>query len=509
MKLKHKKNTTATCITYIFFIMFASFVISFNYQQAYAEDWTAYMHDNSRSGVTTEELDMTTLNQAWVYTSPAPPRTAWSGPAFGDSARENAPLPATRDFDTAFFVTVVNDSVYFGSSVTNSVHCLNIYSGSEKWFHHTYGPVRFPPSYYNGKLYFGSDDGYLYCANAVTGSEIWKYSPSGDTRLLGNNRNLVPMWPIRTGAVVYNGKVYFAASLVPWKAPYLCSLDAETGADTGTGLYKTQPVVAVEPYSRGVLVPMGSILLSSTKIYLPQGRMSAYVFNRTNGSPIGMLSTTGQGIFGWMNNWSGGTYALLTPDSRYFQGHSRLGAFFEYDIEGDYLFEFNAETQDMIACHHSASAMVVSGAYSYIIEKSFDKDPVEGFVTAVHGTVKCFLRSSGSIQWSKSKLDYDPYTLIKAGDILFVGGTKKVVAYDCSDNGKEVWSKTVAGKVSGLAAANGYLFASTDTGCVYAFGGRGGDLSKNGKVDMTDFLIFIEAYLKCTDPSGPNCQQYP
>ena len=503
--MKLKNNTTATCITYTFFIMFACFVISLNYQQAYAEDWITYMHDNSRSGVTAEDLDVSKLNQAWVYTSPAPPRTAWSGPAPGDSGRENAPLPATRDFDTAFFVTVVNDSVYFGSSVTNSVHCLNIHSGSEKWFHNTYGPVRFPPSYYNGKLYFGSDDGYVYCADAANGSKLWKYSPSGNTRLLGNNRNVVPMWPIRTGAGIYDGKVYFAASLVPWKAPYLCSLDAETGADSGTGLYKTQPVIAVEPYSRGVLTPMGAILLSPTKIYLPQGRMSAYAFDRITGSPIGMLSTTGQGIFGWMNNWSGGTYALLTPDSRYFQGHSRLGAFFEYDIEGDYLFEFNAETRDMIACHDSASAMVVSGGNSYIIEKSFDKHPAEGFVTDVYGKVKCVLRSNGSTQWSKSNLDYAPYVLIKAGDNIFVGGTKKVVAYN-SSNGNEVWSKTVTGRVRGLAAANGYLFVSTDTGHVYAFGGMPYDLSGDGKVDLDDLFFFIRSYLKCTNPNDPDCQ---
>ena len=457
----------------IWAVFWAVIVFLFPETVIYAKDWTTYMHDNSRSGVTAEKLDLSNLNQAWVYTSPAPPRTAWSGPAPLDAGRTNAPLPATRDFDTAFFVTAVNDSVYFGSSVTNSVHCLNIYSGSEKWFHRTDGPVRFPPTYYNGRIYFGSDDGYLYCADAADGSEVWKYSPSGKTRLLGNNNNLVPMWPIRTGTGIYDGKVYFAASLVPWKAPYLCSLDAKTGADTGTELYKTQPVVSVEPYSRGVLTPMGSILLSSTKIYLPQGRMSAYMFNRTTGSPIGMFSTTGEGIISWMNNWSGGTYALLTPDSRYFQGHSRLGAFFGYPIEGDYLFEFNAETRDMIACHDSAAAMVVSGSHSYIIEKTFDKHPVEGFVTAVHGTVKCILRSNGSTRWSKSNLDYDPYTLIKAGDIIFVGGTKKVVAYDCSDKGKEVWTKKVTGKVRGLAAANGYLFASTDTGHIYAFG-KGG-----------------------------------
>ena len=89
----------------------------------------------------------------------------------------------------------------------------------------------------------------------------------------------------------------------------------------------------------------------------------------------------------------------------------------------------------------------------------------------------------GSTQWSKTNLDYEPYVLIKAGDILFVGGTKKVVAYDCSDNGNEVWSKIVTGRVRGLAAANGHLFASTDTGHMYAFGSPRSDLKGDGKID--------------------------
>jgi hypothetical protein len=46
----------------------------------HAEDWPTYMHDNSRSGTTAEQLDVATLQQAWVYTSPAPPRGTPIGP---------------------------------------------------------------------------------------------------------------------------------------------------------------------------------------------------------------------------------------------------------------------------------------------------------------------------------------------------------------------------------------------------------------------------------------------
>ena len=216
-------------------LMLAFVVVSF-FSSAVAEDWPTYMHDNARSGVTTENLLTDELNEGWVYISPAPPQVAWDGGAPWDAYRSSSDntfeLTPQRDFDFVFFVTVVGQSLYFGSSVTDSVHCLDVHTGRQKWFFTTNGPVRYPPSYDDEKLYFGSDDGYVYCISAGDGSLIWKYSPSGDTRLIGNNNSLIPMWPVRTGTAVLDGKVYFAASLVSWQRSYLCSIDSKTGSDS-------------------------------------------------------------------------------------------------------------------------------------------------------------------------------------------------------------------------------------------------------------------------------------
>ena len=110
--------------------------------------------------------------------------------------------------------------------------------------------------------------------------------------------------------------------------------------------------------------------------------------------------------------------------------------------------------------------------------------------------------------WTTSGLDYSACLLIKAGDNLFVGGKGKVVAYD-SSNGSELWTKPVNGRVHGLAAANGHLFVSTDTGRVYAFGGIPGDLSGDGSVGVEDLFFFIGTYLNCTNPGDLNCQESP
>jgi hypothetical protein len=47
-----------------------------------------------------------------------------------------------RNYDPVSHVTVVGQSVFFGSSVEGAVHCLDSRTGREKWSFHADGPVR-------------------------------------------------------------------------------------------------------------------------------------------------------------------------------------------------------------------------------------------------------------------------------------------------------------------------------------------------------------------------------
>ena len=192
---------------------------------------------------------------------------------------------------------------------------------------------------------------------------------------------------------------------------------------------------------------------------------------------------------------NGGVYALITSDStsQFVYGRGQSYGADSHPTDTSRLKGFNASTADYITTHSSAVGMVVSDGKAYIL--------TETALQAVN-------RPSGSTVWTTSGLDYSGCSLIKAGNLLFVGGNGKVVAYDSSD-GSELWNKPVSGRVRGLAAANGYLFASTDTGSIYAFGGIPFDLSGDGQVDIEDLSLFIVHYLNCSDPGNPNCQQYP
>lgn len=432
MRQEMKKRAALLIIQRISYSMMllVALIAIYTFRPAYAEDWPTYMHDNARSGVTTESLNLDELNEGWICVSPMPPQVAWDGGAPWDAYRSDGTticeLTPQRDFDFVFAVTVIGDLLYFGSSVTDSVHCLDVNTGRQQWFFTTEGPVRYPPSYDGGKLYFGSDDGYAYCIDANDGSLVWKYSPSSDTRLIGNNGSLISMWPVRTGTAVLDGKVYFAASLVNWQTSYLCSLDAQTGSDSGPGLYCVS----------GGVTPMGPVLASATRIYLLQGRLQPYAFNRMTGAISGTFGERGQS----------GCYALLTSDSRFVRGHAKVHA------KGYELVEHDAEDRDRIASHPNARRLVVSGATAYVLTNT---------------SLLAVRRSNSSVRWSV-QCDY-PHALILTDNVLFAGGTNKVAAYSIT-NGDQLWSRAVNGRARALAVSRGCLFVSTDTGNIYMFG---------------------------------------
>ena len=450
----------------------ACLVVLAMFGSASAEDWPTYMHDNRRSGVSGETLALDDLEQAWVYTSPAPPQMAWDGGHPWDSYAGNLQVPM-RDFDTAFFVSAVGDILYFGSSVTDSVHCLDARTGKQEWFFHTNGPVRYPPSFDDGRLHFTSDDGYAYCLNAADGAFVWKYSPSQDGRLIGNNGSLIPMWPIRTGTAVMDGKAYFAASLAPWEESYLCAVDASTGSATGPGLYVTS----------GGSTPMSAILVSSTKIYLAQGRRYPSVYHRSSGAFYGHVGS---------RSGDGGCYVLLTSDSGYAYAHG---------LDHGTGYKVN-EYADRIATYPNAKCMIVSGQTAYVITEQLSVDVSKNDRRIVNPRLSAVARGNNGTDWSVT-FDSPYYSLILAGDVLFAGGTNKVTAHGIS-GGQQLWSRPVQGRARGLAAANGRLFVSTDTGNIYMFGDiyTPGDLNRDGAFNLLDLAVFAGHYLKCTDPAN-------
>lgn len=90
------------------------------------------------------------------------------------------------------------------------------------------------------------------------------------------------------------------------------------------------------------------------------------------------------------------------------------------------------------------------------------RNPAGAFVSKL----KRFGKEAGK-EVSTLPTDY-PYAFISAGDVRFGGGDGRIAAFRAED-GAQVWSASVEGKVHSLAVARGRLLASTDQGMVYCF----------------------------------------
>ena len=451
-------------------------------ERAAAADWPTYRFDNRRSGVTPESIPLP-LAPAWTHVSVTPPQMAWTGPAKWDSYANLRGLESMRNFDPAFFVVAVADSVYFSSSVDDAVHCLDAKTGKEKWVFYTDGPVRLPPSWHEGKVYFGSDDGHAYCLDADQGTLVWKRKPSGKETLLLNNGKLISHWPCRTGVLVQDDLAYFGASLLPWEDSYLCAVDAQTGADEGPGRYR----VKLEH-----LTMQGAMLATPTHLYLPQGRQRPEMFERATGRSVGGIGGSGQG----------GVFALVTRTGEFVHGQGQ-----NHGTDGE-LRGFDANSRDYFVTFPKATRIVLTEEVAYLnsggelagfararyVELAKRKTQLQTRQKTIRELLKKLRNQENEAQRKNLLGELDliepeltalppkmeacylwktaadcPHDLILAGKTLFAGGDDRVAAFDTTTGGM-LWSAAVTGKAHGLAVANGRLFVSTDRGTIHSFG---------------------------------------
>ena len=407
----HWKNILSTFCVIAAFLTF----------EAAGEDWPVYQHDNYRSAKTAEQLPARSLETSWTWKSAHPPHPAWSGPAKWDAYAGIRGLKSMRNYDPVFHVIAAGNNVYFGSSVDDSVRCLDAETGNERWIYHTDGPIRIAPSYHDGRIFFGSDDGMVRCLDAENGLLVWSFRPKPLEKLILNNGKLIPFWPIRTGVLILDNTAYFAASLLPWKESYLCAIDATTGKlSTDKHFVKRIDNATFE----------GALLASDEHLVAPQGRVSPLIYNRANGKLLGGLKG------------GGGCFVMLTPDAGILHGPGN---------KTGWITDSNRSNRTTYATYPNANAMVVDG------EKAF-------FLT--NKSLAAMDRKNKNPLWGQENAF--SHSLIKAGGTLFAGGTDTLAAFEAL-SGKMIWQSSIPGRVYGLAVANGALYASTDQGIVQSF----------------------------------------
>lgn len=410
-------------------------------------EWPTWRFNYNRSACTPEQLAGKLYLQWQVQYSPRIP--VWDDPL-------NQNL---MQFDRIFEPVVSNKKMFIGFNDQDKVVALDINDGRELWHFYADGPVRFPLSVYNDKVYLISDDGYCYCLDANSGSLVWKrlLAPAAN-KLLGNKR-LISMWPARGGPVIKDGILYTAASIFPLMGTFIYALDTETGEiiwkNEGTGSnYILQPHRSP---AFAYVAPQGNFAISGEKLLVAGGRSVPAAFDLKTGKELYYkLSESGK---------TGGAFTCC--NDKVFFNHHRWRLTCMYDSETGNRLKYETGEYPVI----DGDTIYFSG---------------ENITAVVLDKEKLF-----DTLWTVSI----PATndIIKAGSYLYAADSTGINAIRLNKNSKpeQIWRYFSDKPVERLVAACGKLIAVSADGTIKVFGDRqisyNTNLKKQEKITLSNF----------------------
>ncbi|MHB8899830.1 MAG: outer membrane protein assembly factor BamB family protein [Thermoguttaceae bacterium] len=151
-------------------------------QPAAADEWPTYRSDAARSGS--------------VKTSvPADLKQAWQVQLGGRLSS----------------VVVAQDKVFLAAIDAHAVHAFDARTGKPAWTFTSGARVDSPPTFFQGRVLFGSTDGWVYCLRAADGQLIWRFRATPEDRRLVAYDQLESAWPVSGAVLVENGSVYCVA----------------------------------------------------------------------------------------------------------------------------------------------------------------------------------------------------------------------------------------------------------------------------------------------------------
>ncbi len=98
--------------------------------------------------------------------------------------------------------SVVDGKVYFGSQDGN-IYCVDAYNGNEIWTYATSHRVYSSPAVADGRVFTGADDGYIHALDADTGEVLWTTSAGNVTSYV-----FAATWQPRSSPIVVGNRLY-------------------------------------------------------------------------------------------------------------------------------------------------------------------------------------------------------------------------------------------------------------------------------------------------------------
>ncbi len=423
-------------------VTLAAWLVALSASCLLAGDWPQWRYDAGRGAASPDELPQD-LHLQWVRQLPQP-RPAWP---------DSQPW---LQFDLSYSPVAAGKRLVVPSMITDSVTAYDTQTGQQQWRFYAGGPVRLAPILDHGKVYFGSDDGYLYCLDGSQGTLLWRTrgGPS-DRKVLGNQR-LISTWPVRSGPVLHGETIYFTAGIWPFMGIFVHAVDAKTGSVVWTNSGQSS-TYTVQPHSSPAFAG-----------FVPRGHLTA--------TEHGLVSPGGR--------TQPGCYDLQTGDFRYFSFGGRGSGTHHVTARGEWFFASGAAAR-------IADGSPVGGVYPQVHDEtalySFSGGEfVAQGLNVEQQAVESKDRRGQTVKSRQSRLkqlwklpaaDLGGTLLLKAGSRFYLGGDGQVTAIEANPGdkaAKTVWQGTIEGTPWTMLAADGKLFVVTMAGRIYCFGAKRG-----------------------------------
>ena len=147
-----------------------------------ASDWPTYRGDMARSGATAAAVPVE-LKPAW-------------------ETRLGGRLSA---------LTIAAGRLFVASVDAHALHALDAATGKPLWAFTAGGRIDSPPTLWQGRVLFGSADGYVYCLRASDGALAWRFRAAPLDRRMMAFEQLESVWPVHGAVLLRGGELWCVA----------------------------------------------------------------------------------------------------------------------------------------------------------------------------------------------------------------------------------------------------------------------------------------------------------